>query len=108
GNPGLVPEFTNLFELSYQNQIASGQNFLASAYFRSTDNLITRFQNKDKNPNPDKIDSVIISTYANANRSYTYGLELTGKNKIAKWWDVTMDINLFNSTIQAGNLPGTF
>ena len=106
GNPNLVPEFTNLLELSYSNQFKAGNTFLATLYFRNTNDLITRFQYKDANPNPAKKDSVIISTYANANRSYTYGLELTSKNKVAKWWDLTTNLNLFNSTIQAGNLVG--
>jgi outer membrane receptor protein involved in Fe transport len=106
GNPKLVPEFTNLLELSYSNQYKPGNTFLATLYMRNTNDLITRYQYKDANPNPLKTDSVIISTYANANRSYTYGLELTGKNKVAKWWDLTTNVNLFNSTIQAGNLVG--
>jgi len=106
GNPNLVPEFTNLLELSYSNQYKPGNTFLATVYFRNTDNLITRYQYKDANPNPAKPDSVIISTYVNANRSYTFGFEVTGKNKLAKWWDLTTNLNLFNSTIQAGNLAG--
>jgi outer membrane receptor protein involved in Fe transport len=106
GNPKLVPEFTNLIELSYSNQYKAGNTFLATAYFRNTNNLITRYQYKDANPNPAKTDSVIISTYANANRSYTVGFEMTGKNKLSKWWDLTTNVNLFNSTIKAGNLAG--
>ncbi|MEP7237399.1 MAG: TonB-dependent receptor [Ferruginibacter sp.] len=106
GNPKLVPEFTNLFELSYSNQYKVGNTFLATAYMRNTTDLITRYQYKDANPNPAKSDSVIISTYANANRSYTFGFEMTGKNKLAKWWDLTTNLNLFNSTIKAGNLVG--
>ena len=106
GNPNLVPEFTNLFELSYQNQISNGHNFLSSVYFKNTDNLITRNQYRDKNPNPAKLDSFIISSYANASRSYTYGLELTSKDKIAKWWDLTTNVNFFNATIKAGNIAG--
>jgi outer membrane receptor protein involved in Fe transport len=107
GNPDLVPEFTNLFEFSYQNQVANGHNLLFTAYFKNTDNVIARYQYKDKNPsltaNPD---SVIFTTFANANRTYTFGLELTSKNKIAAWWDVTTNLNLFNATLKAGNLPG--
>jgi outer membrane receptor protein involved in Fe transport len=106
GNPALVPEFTNLFELSYQNQISAGQNFLTSIYFKNTDNLITRNQYRDVNPNPAKLDSIIISSYANASRSYSYGIELTGKNKITKWWDLTTNVNLFNAVIRAGNIAG--
>ena len=107
GNPGLTPEFTNLLELSYANQYKTGNSFLATVYFRNTDNLITRYQYRTNNPDTTKTGTVIMNTYANANRSYTVGFELTGKNKPAKWWDLTTNINLFNSTIKAGNLSGT-
>ncbi len=106
GNPNLVPEFTNLFELSYQNQISTGHNFLGSVYYKNTDNLIARNQYRDKNPNPDKRDSLVISSYANASRSFTYGLELTSKDKITKFWDLTSNVNIFNATIRAGNIAG--
>lgn len=107
GNPALVPEFTNLLELSYSNQYKAGNSFLATAYFRNTENLITRYQYRTANPDTSKAGTVLMNTYENANRSYTVGLELTGKNKLAKWWDLTTNINLFNSTIKAGNLAGS-
>ncbi len=107
GNPGLVPEFTNLLELSYSNQYKAGNSFLATVYFRNTDDLITRYQYRTNNPDTTKTGTVIMNTYQNADRSYTVGLELTGKNKLAKWWDLTTNLNLFNSTIEAGNLSGT-
>ena len=106
GNPNLIPEFTNLVELSYSNQYSTGNSFLVTAYLRNTENLITRYQYKDRNPNPAKNDSVIISSYANANSSFTTGLELTGKNKITKWWDLTSNFNLFNTDLKAGNISG--
>ena len=106
GNPGLIPEFTNLVELAFQNQYGKSNSILINLYGRHTDNLITRYQYKDKNPDPVKADSVLFTSYANANRSYTYGVELTGKNKFTKWWDLTTNVNLFNSTIKASNLPG--
>jgi outer membrane receptor protein involved in Fe transport len=106
GNPQLVPEFTNLIELSYSNQYKPGNTFLATVYFRNTENLITRYQYRTVNPDPSKTGTVIMNTYANANKSYTVGLEMTGKNKLAKWWDLTSNLNLFNSTIKAGNLVG--
>ena len=107
GNPALVPEFTNLLELSYSNQYKAGNSFLASAYFRNTNDLITRYQYRTTNPDTAKTGTVIMNTYANANRSYTVGFEMTGKNKLTKWWDLTTNINLFNSTIKAGNLAGS-
>jgi outer membrane receptor protein involved in Fe transport len=107
GNPNLIPEFTNLVELSYQNQYSTGNSFLATLYMRNTDNLITRYQYKDRNPNPAKSDSVVINTFANANRSFTVGLELTGRNKLTSWWDLTTSINLFNAALRVGNIPGS-
>ncbi len=106
GNPDLIPEFTNLLEFTYQNQYKAGNSILATLYGRLTNHLITRYQYRDINPDPVKMDSVLFTSYANANKSYTYGLELTGKNKIAKWWDLTTNLNLFNATIKAGNLVG--
>ncbi|HQW84898.1 MAG TPA: outer membrane beta-barrel family protein, partial [Ferruginibacter sp.] len=111
GNPNLVPEFTNLAELSYQNQLGNKTTFLATAYLRNTNNLITNYQYRDKNPDTTtsttpKPDTVLISTYANANKSYNIGLELTTKTKFAKWWDFTVNINLYNTTLKAGALAG--
>ncbi len=105
GNPNLIPEFTNLAEISYQNQVGKKTSLLATVYFRNTNNLITNYQYYDKNPDPTKTpDTVLITSYANANKSYNIGLELTTKTKFAKWWDFTANINLYNSTLKAGEI----
>lgn len=104
GNPRLVPEFTNLFELNYDLNFKNGNNIIATLYYRHTSNLISRYQYRDKNPNPDKDDSIFISSYANANSSSAYGLEVTSTNKIADWWSLTSNVNVYNSTINGNNL----
>ena len=104
GNPNLVPEFTNLFELSYDMNLKNGNNIIATAYYRQTDNLITRYQYRDKNPNPSKSDSIFISSFANASSSNAYGLEVTSANKIATWWSLTSNVNIYNSKINGNNL----
>lgn len=104
GNPNLVPEFTNLFELSYDINFKNGNNIIATAYYRQTNDLITRYQYRDKNPNPNIPDSIFISSYANANSSIAYGFEVTSSNKIATWWSLTSNINLYNSKINGNNL----
>jgi outer membrane receptor protein involved in Fe transport len=100
GNPDLVPEFTNLIELAYQNQLNKNNSILATVYFRNTTDLITRYQYKGVAPNIS--DSVLINTYINANNSYNTGIELISKNKLAKWWDLTTNFNLYQSTLKAG------
>ena len=104
GNPNLVPEFTNLFELSYDINFKNGNNIIATAYYRQTNDLITRYQYRDKNPNPNIPDSIFISSFANANSSIAYGLEVTSSNKIASWWSLTSNVNLYNSKINGNNL----
>lgn len=104
GNASLVPEFTNLLELSYDLNLRNGNSIIATAYYRGTNNLISRYQYWDKNPNPAYNDSVFISSYVNANRSEAYGLEITSMNKIAPWWTLTENVNLYNSRIDGNNL----
>lgn len=106
GNPQLVPEFTHLVELGYANQYKPGNSLFVNVYGRYTEDLIARYQYRDANPDPAKSDSVLFTSYANANKSYTYGLELTARNRVTKFWDLNTNVNVFNSTIEAGNLTG--
>jgi len=97
GNPGLLPEFTNSLELSYQKTFKNKDNFLASIYYKNTNALISRFQEPRIIPGTSK--ELLISTYINANSSYVTGLELTMRNNLAKWWELTSNVNLFTSKI---------
>ena len=97
GNPNLNPEFTNSLELSYQKTFKNRDNFIASAYYKNTTDLITRFQVKETNPSNSK--EMLVNTYINASSSYVTGLELVSKNKMNKWWDMTTNLNLFTSKI---------
>ena len=102
GNPNLNPEFTHSFEFSYNNQYGKGSNFLATTYFKYSDNLITRYIYKDINRNyKDATDSLFYGSYINANNSYTYGLELTNRMSVTKWWDLMLNFNLYNTHINA-------
>lgn len=98
GNPGLTPEFTNSLELSYQKLFNNNHSFLASVYYKNTNNLITRFQAKEPNPVTQK--DVLINTFINANSSYITGLELTSRNPLTKWWELTTNLNFFTSDIK--------
>lgn len=104
GNAGLKPEFTNSFEVSYNDAYTRGANFLATVFFKHTTDLITRYVYRDKNGLTSG-DSAYFNTYINADYSYSYGLELTNKMSVTKWWDLTVNVNLFNSKINA-TIPG--
>lgn len=101
GNANLVPEFTTSGELSYSKSKGTG-TFLTSAYYKYTNNLITRYLSQEINPISGKLD--LINTYINANSSVNYGIEFTYTNKIQKWWDITGNVNIYNSKINTENV----
>lgn len=106
GNPDLRPEFSHLAELNYHYTFNQQHSLLVTPYGRYTSGLITRYQYKAPNTDPTKTDSLIYNSFSNADKSYIYGMELTSKNKIGSWWDITANINLFNVRLEAGNIEG--
>jgi outer membrane receptor protein involved in Fe transport len=103
GNPDLKPEFTNSLELSYSKIFKNRDNFIASIYFKNTNDLITRFLSRENDPVTKG--EYFVNTYINADRSYVTGLELTSRNKVTKWWDVTSNANFFTAKIDLDNSP---
>lgn len=101
GNPSLVPEFTNTFELSYMKTFPHSNTLLLSGYYKYTSNLITRYQDSGVNPIGQP---VLINTYENANNAYTIGGEVTSTDNITKWWDISLNVNVYNSHINTDNL----
>lgn len=97
GNANLKPEFTNSFELSYSNSFNKVNNLILSVYYKTTNNLITRYQTEEINPLSNR--KAIISTFTNANKGMVGGFEAISKNKIAPWWDLTSNLNIYTSKI---------
>lgn len=97
GNPALVPEFTQSFEFSYLKNFSRTTTFLASAYYRHTNHLITRYIDTATNPISGLRD--LVNTYVNANSSYTAGAEFTLQNNFTKWWDASTNFNIYKSRI---------
>ena len=102
GNPNLVPQFTNSFEFSYLKTLKGNNTILASVYYKLTTNLITRFLDTGTNFYTGKSD--IINTYVNANSSSTVGAELTTITTLTRWWDITTNLNVYNSYINTNNI----
>lgn len=105
GNPNLKPEFTSSFEMSYSKTYKGNNNILGSIYYKHTTDLITRYFSQGINPFTGKTD--VINSFINANSSYSYGAEVTSVNYLAKWWDVTTNLNLYKSKINTDNIEGT-
>ncbi|MEO0227766.1 MAG: TonB-dependent receptor [candidate division WOR-3 bacterium] len=92
GNPALLPEFVNAFELGYQRQWG---NFLFSldGYYRLTHNKIehtTRVYNGE----------TLFYTVENVGRDYAYGFEPTVDLKLARWLNINFSANLYEHRIE--------
>ncbi|MDR1581769.1 MAG: TonB-dependent receptor family protein [Prevotellaceae bacterium] len=86
GNPDLLPEYSNSFELNY---IKSWKNHILSfsGYYRSTDNIVQRISYID--------DNIMKSTFENIAGTSSAGTEFVLKNKFARFVDLTTTVNLF-------------
>lgn len=102
GNPALRPEFTNSLEFSYQNILNKDHNILISAYFKRATDLITRYQTRQSDVIQGQ--EVVVSTYENAKSSTAYGTEFTVKNTLFKIFDLTSNLNLYNSIVDGTNI----
>lgn len=96
GNPHLQSEYTNLAELSY-NLHKNAAVFSATLYVRNTNHFITTYTTTLA---PD----TLLTTYANANHSNTFGGELLYKTTIIKGWNIMANANCFNTKIAASNI----
>ena len=99
GNPGLKPEFIHATEITYSNQFGNQNTFMGSVYYQYTNNLIQRYRRF----NPD---GTTFSQNQNLATGQTYGLELTTKMNLLKWWDVTLNLNAFRNIIDGSNVEG--
>lgn len=105
GNPALKPEFTYAYELSYLKTFSGKNTLLGSLYYKHSTDLITRYLSQELNPLTGNTD--IINTYINANSSYAAGAELTSVNYLAKWWDISTNVNVYNSKINTSNITSS-
>ncbi|MBN9349348.1 MAG: TonB-dependent receptor [Chitinophagaceae bacterium] len=96
GNPDLKPQYTNSFELSYKKNFSKGSNFMTTFYFRNIADEITNYTEPFNNSR-----DTLISYSINANTNNSYGAEFTLYSPIVKWWNITANVNLFQSNISA-------
>ena len=103
GNPGLLPQFTWSYELSYTMKSI---NF-TFGYSHTTDNqniVIGRF--KDVFPNIPADENVTVQIPVNLESSDYYGLTIAAPVKITKWWNMINNGNFYYNHFN-GNLGGT-
>ncbi len=96
GNPGLDPEFTDSYEISYQKYI--DRNFIsAELFYRFTDNKIehieTDYEYSDK--------LVTLRYPENIGRDEALGLELMLDYQVFPWWSLNWSGSAFEYRIES-------
>ncbi|NOQ72253.1 MAG: TonB-dependent receptor [Crocinitomix sp.] len=93
GNPNLLPEYINAFEVSYIKPIKRKGYFSLEGYFRKSSGIINRISTVYE-------EGILISQPYNIGTSEAYGLEASLNYKIKKWWKINASGNayLFNLT----------
>jgi outer membrane receptor protein involved in Fe transport len=94
GNPALLPQFTNSFELGFRKTIEKGYLFL-SLYNKSVDGTITRIATTA--PGSD----LIYAVFQNADESYSTGVEAIFSKEISSWFTMNLNGNVYHTTIDA-------
>ncbi|WP_333808577.1 TonB-dependent receptor domain-containing protein [Flavobacterium sp.] len=92
GNPGLVPQFTNSFEVNYTRTTKIG-SITSGIFYRSISDEISRTVFNDPN-NPNRN----ILSYANFANNDAFGIEASANLKFTKWWAVNASSDAYFKT----------
>jgi outer membrane receptor protein involved in Fe transport len=94
GNPALLPQFTNAFELGYKTNWKKGYLYTA-AYHKISEGTITRIASTVPNS------TLIYSIFQNAKLSYNTGIEIMLSEDVVKWFSFNINLNGYNNIIDA-------
>lgn len=99
GNPNLNPEYINSGEFNVN--YGKGKHFVsASAYYRYTENVMTRFRTVDT------ATATSLTTFANVGHAHSAGIELISRHELFKWWNITANINAYYYKISSNSSFG--
>lgn len=93
GNPALLPEYTDSYELGYLRTLNAG-NISADAYFRNTDNKITTIQTVDQET------GILYYTYENLNTDQAMGIEGSFMYDVTPWFNLNLSGTFYNYILQ--------
>ena len=96
GNPNLLPQFTNSFEVNYTRQIKGG-SVTVGTFFRRVNDEISTILYKDPN---DATDTKQIKSDGNFDGNNRYGFEMSTNYKIANWWRVNGSLDVYSQTLK--------
>ncbi len=106
GNPALIPEFINSVEFSYSKADKKGNNYIISAYYANTENLIEKVTTSIDSATAKRYNvaqNTLLAQPVNIASGTTYGLEGTGHLQLLPIWDATVNLNFFQNELHVNN-----
>ncbi|WP_339921151.1 outer membrane beta-barrel family protein [uncultured Flavobacterium sp.] len=104
GNPNLIPQFTNSFELNYTRKTKIG-SITSGMFYRRIEDEITRviFTNPE-NPNKQ------VLSFDNFENNNAYGIEVSGNLDFKKWWSANISVDAYQKKVKGTveSAPGTY
>jgi iron complex outermembrane receptor protein len=92
GNPSLIPQFTNSYEVNYTRRLENG-SITSGVFYRTISDEINRAVYVDR------LDlNKLILTHDNFDNTTAYGMEVSLNLKPAKWWSINGSFDLFSQT----------
>lgn len=97
GNPNLMPEITDSYEINLMKQLKKGFVSL-ECFYRQTNNAFSRNMNLDSN-------GVILVIVENLDKVFAYGSELSTNLRFTKWYNLYASVSLYSYNVSqiAGN-----
>ncbi|NJO87838.1 MAG: TonB-dependent receptor, partial [Chloroflexia bacterium] len=93
GNPDLLPELTDSYELNFMQRMKKG--FVSvEGYYRQTNDAI------DRTINYNESEDITEIGIANLNRNFAYGAEIASNLNLAKWFSVYASVNIYGTKIK--------
>ncbi len=89
GNPNLLPQYVNSYEISYQLRFGQ-KNFLSTELFhRNVNDKIERTRSKYQ-------DGVLQTSYENVGKDFSTGMELMLNYTITPWWSANLSGSIYD------------
>jgi outer membrane receptor protein involved in Fe transport len=91
GNPDLIPQFTNSYEVNYTRDIKGGSLTFGTFYRKINDNI-------SRITYADPLDPAVkqILSFTNFDDTSSYGLEFSANYKVNNWWRINSSMDFYS------------
>ncbi|MFP4525503.1 MAG: TonB-dependent receptor domain-containing protein [Bacteroidales bacterium] len=93
GNPDLLPEYIDSYELAYQKDFDDKHSVSAELYYNVSENEIERVRSVWR-------DNIMLTTFDNVGTEYRLGTELRLATQQTEWWESDLVGNFYDYRIK--------